>query len=87
MILLSDLQNKTTKRADKAVASDCVNTGLTEGKHCSTCGEVLVAQTVVDALGHTEVIDAAIAANCTNTGLTEVSIVLYSVTQNELKSI
>ena len=60
-----------TEVVDEAVAADCTNTGLTEGKHCSTCGEVLVVQTVVDALGHTEEVDAAVAADCINTGLTE----------------
>jgi len=56
---------------DAAKAPTCTETGLTEGKHCSVCGEVLVAQETVDALGHTEVIDAAVAATCTETGLTE----------------
>ena len=60
-----------TEAVDAAVAPDCTNTGLTEGKHCSVCNEVLVAQTEVAALGHTEVVDAAVAPTCTATGLTE----------------
>ena len=39
---------------DDAVAPTCTETGLTEGKHCDRCGETLVAQNVVDALGHTD---------------------------------
>ncbi|MDE7087047.1 MAG: hypothetical protein K2O67_02520, partial [Clostridia bacterium] len=37
---------------DEARAATCTDTGLTEGKHCSRCEEVLTAQTEVPALGH-----------------------------------
>ena len=35
-----------------AVAPTCQKTGLTEGKYCSVCDEVLISQKVVEALGH-----------------------------------
>ena len=41
-----------TEVVDDAVAPTCTATGLTEGSHCSVCNVVLVAQTVVEALGH-----------------------------------
>lgn len=39
-----------TEVIDKAVAATTTSTGLTEGKHCSACGEVLVSQQVVDKI-------------------------------------
>ena len=42
-----------TEVTDDAVAPKCTETGLTEGKHCSVCDEVLIAQTEVPAAGHT----------------------------------
>ena len=42
-----------TEVIDPAVAATCTETGLTEGSHCSVCGEVLTAQKEISALGHT----------------------------------
>ena len=53
------------------MAATCIESGLTEGKHCSVCNTVLVAQQEVAALGHTEVTDDAVAATCTEAGKTE----------------
>ena len=55
---------------DAAVPATCTETGLTEGKHCSVCEEVLVKQEIVEALGHTEQEIPAVAPTCTETGLT-----------------
>ncbi len=41
-----------TEEVIPAVDATCTETGLTEGKKCSVCGEVLVAQEEVPALGH-----------------------------------
>ena len=56
---------------DNAVDPTCTTSGLTQGKHCSICGAILKAQTVIPALGHTEVVDNAIAPTCTEKGKTE----------------
>ena len=56
---------------DRAVSPTCENTGLTKGKHCSKCGEVILEQQVIPATGHTNaeaVIENNIDATCTTAG-------------------
>ena len=60
-----------TEKTLSAKAPTCENTGLTEGKQCTVCGEVTVAQTEIPATGHNYVIDTAVAPTCQDTGLTE----------------
>lgn len=53
---------------DPAVPANCTETGLTEGSHCSVCGVVLVAQTIVPSLGHTLSHVEAVSAGCETEG-------------------
>ena len=75
-----------TEVIDAAVEATCTESGLTEGKHCSVCDEVLVAQEVVDALGHTEgeaTRENEVAATCGEAGSYE-SVVYCAVCTEEL---
>ncbi len=52
---------------DEAVAPTCTETGLTSGEHCDRCGQILMAQALIPALGHREIKDFE-AATCTEDG-------------------
>ena len=56
---------------DQAKEATCTEDGLTEGKHCSVCKEVIKKQEVILATGHKVVVDQAKEATCTENGLTE----------------
>ena len=60
-----------TAVTDEGYAATCTSTGLTNGSHCSVCGEILTAQAPIPATGHTPVVDRAVEATNTATGLTE----------------
>lgn len=49
----------------------CTSEGLSDGKKCAQCGEILVTQIIINKISHTAVIDAAVSPTCTQTGLTE----------------
>ena len=67
----SDKDHTHIVGTDSGVAPTCTSTGLTTGEHCIECGEVLLVQNVIPALGHTVVIDEAVPPTCTNPGITE----------------
>lgn len=54
---------------DEAIEATCSETGLTQGKHCSRCGKVIVEQQTTSALGHVFT-DEVIAPTCTKQGYT-----------------
>ncbi len=57
-----------TEVTDKGTPATCTASGLSDGKHCSVCGEIIVAQTVINALGHNTVSHTGKAATCTSDG-------------------
>ena len=57
-----------TEAVDSGKEATCTETGLTEGKHCSVCMDVLVPQTEIPAVGHNLTLITGKAATCTEAG-------------------
>lgn len=59
------------KKSFRVWKANCTSTGLTEGKKCSVCGEMLVEQEVISKKAHTPedpVRENEVAATCTKEG-------------------
>ena len=61
-----------TEAVDEAVPATCTENGLTEGTHCAVCGEIITAQEVIPATGHsygyTDNGDGTHAVTCASCG-------------------
>lgn len=70
-----------------AVSASCSRTGLAEGKKCSVCVKILVAQTVIERTEHSyEVV--VVDPTCTTDGYTthKCSVCGYSYTDNAISA-
>jgi len=77
----SNISHSHTIVNDAAVAATCKQTGLTAGTHCSTCNEVITAQTVVAKKNHTP--GAAVRENEVS-GVSYDSVVYCTVCTHEI---
>lgn len=73
-----------TPVTDAAVAPTCTETGLTEGSHCSHCGKVLTAQTVIPTTEHAwDEGTVTIPASCTEPGAKTLTCTACKATKTE----
>ena len=63
--------NGHTEEIIAGTAATCTETGISDGKKCTVCGETTVEQTVINALGHTEETIAGTPATCTEAGMSD----------------
>ena len=54
---------------DKMVEPTCTEPGISEGSHCSRCGETIVTQVIIEAKGH-NYFTVVTEPNCLNGGFT-----------------
>ena len=63
-------ESKHVEVIDEGYPATCTTTGLTDGSHCSVCGNVLKEQEVINPLGHDIKKFPAVEATCINEGKT-----------------
>lgn len=56
---------------DKGVAATCTKGGISDGKHCRICHEVIEEQVVLPMLEHSIITKSPIEPTCTQDGITE----------------
>jgi len=66
----ADCRHTNTKTLT-GIPATCTQSGLSEGKVCLDCEEILVQQETLDVIPHTEVVAPADPATCNKAGLTE----------------
>lgn len=54
---------------DKAIAPTDMQSGKTEGSHCSVCGEIIKEQEIIPKLGHDYNVSSTTPATCTSDGI------------------
>lgn len=68
MSLASCVEHTHIEEIIPEILPTCTENGYTEGKKCSDCGEILVAQVVVPSTGHKEIDIPTIEPTCTENG-------------------
>ena len=64
---------------DSAITATCTTDGKTEGKHCSSCGAVLIAQSVISSSGHKyNNGDVTTQATCNQSGIKTFTCIVNS---------
>ena len=71
---------------DEAVEPTCTTKGLTEGRHCMTCGDILIEQNVIEATGHGKFVENTTVENTWFYNTTNSVTYPFSISENLITS-